>query len=614
MSGQPPVAGKVLVLGSGTRAVLAVIRSLGRRGIEVHLGWETPGAPATRSCYLRRLHRLAPYSPLDDRWKHDVIDVLRRERFDLVIPCVDLAIIPLQTHRKDLEPLARIALLNDRAFEVAFDKHKTGELALAVGVPVPRELRIGSVTDVDAALARFAFPLVLKPLRSYEPDRAATKNEVVKAYDHETLWRHATAMLARGEFLMQENVVGKGVGVAVLADRGEILYHFQHVRIHEPLHGGGSSYRKGVPTDPALLDASRRLLKALDYTGVALVEFKVDDTKGTWVLMEINGRFWGSLPLAVASGADFPFFLYQRLVHGTTAFPGRPKLGLYGRNTGSDLKWLWTNVRADRRDRTLATEPLTTVLLEARHLLLFKERNDTIVSDDPLPGLAELAGYARRATAQLAALVDTWSPRRRTACRRMRHALASARRILFVCKGNVCRSPFAERYIRPMLGAGFHAASCGYYPAVGRACPPDAQEVAEELGVPLAHHRSRVVSRELVQASDLVLVFDAENRRELIARFPDMRARIFPLAAIAPSMPLWIHDPYGRDKAAFRACYRTIAQVLDILLREWTPGTRGAAWPGEAAQPLSGGRRSAATCRPQFGIAIAARDSEPTTP
>ena len=96
---------------------------------------------------------------------------------------------------------------------------------------------------------------------------------------------------------------------------------FQHERLHEPPEGGGGTYRKSVPLSPELLKATRRLMKELRYTGVAMAEFKVNPRTGGWVLIEINGRFWGSLPLTIAAGADFPRYLYELMVHGRTGFP-----------------------------------------------------------------------------------------------------------------------------------------------------------------------------------------------------------------------------------------------------------------------------------------------------
>jgi predicted ATP-grasp superfamily ATP-dependent carboligase len=58
--------------------------------------------------------------------------------------------------------------------------------------------------------------------------------------------------------------------------------------------------------DPQLLELGTRLLDTLGWHGVAMVEFKQDAANGTYYLMEVNPKFWGSLDLALAAGADFP--------------------------------------------------------------------------------------------------------------------------------------------------------------------------------------------------------------------------------------------------------------------------------------------------------------------
>src|SRR5207247_10056990 len=84
------------------------------------------------------------------------------------------------------------------------------------------------------------------------------------------------------DVLAQENFIGVGVGVEVLALHGELLAVFQHLRVHEPLTGGGSSYRKSVLPDPDLAAATAKLLGALEYTGVAMLEFKKNLETGAW--------------------------------------------------------------------------------------------------------------------------------------------------------------------------------------------------------------------------------------------------------------------------------------------------------------------------------------------
>ncbi len=105
---------------------------------------------------------------------------------------------------------------------------------------------------------------------------------------------------------------GPGVGVFLLLWEGKLRAAFAHRRLREkPPSGGVSVYRESIALDPVLLERSRRLLESFGWQGVAMVEYKIDERTGTPILMEINGRFWGSLQLAVDAGVDFPRLLIE---------------------------------------------------------------------------------------------------------------------------------------------------------------------------------------------------------------------------------------------------------------------------------------------------------------
>ena len=388
-------SGKVLVLGSDTRSFLGVVRSLGRYGLAVHVAWCPPGAAALRSRYVAHAHALPAYDDGDRRWLDALVDLLRRERFDLVVPCDDPTQLPLQLHRAAIEPHAAVYLLSDEAFAVTASKVRTSALARELGIPVPFEVVVDDAGALDR-IQRLALPLVLKPHQSYGTDDLSRKRVVRKVATAAELRPALEAMLRHGPVQVQEHVTGAGVGVELLAHDGEVLVAFQHERVHEPPAGGGSSYRRSVALDGALLDAARAIVRALRYTGVAMVEFKVDARTGRWVLIEVNGRFWGSLPLAVAAGADFPRYLYQLLVEGTRDFPPTYRVGLYARNWLKDAAWLRANAAADASDPCLTTVPAWRIAAELGNVLLLRERSDTFVLDDPAPALAEIGAALRR--------------------------------------------------------------------------------------------------------------------------------------------------------------------------------------------------------------------------
>ena len=327
---------KVLILGHDTRSFLSVIRSLGRYGCEVHAGDCPPNSPALFSRYIKKIHFMPEYGASAERWKKTLTAILEKESFDLVVPCHDENIIPLQSNRAFFEKMARIYLLDDSVFELASNKCKATMHAQALGIPVPNFVIIKNEGNVGNIKAQISFPAVMKPVFSFTADNIKSRNEVRIIRDAEEFSAAMEFMPSDQDILLQEYFEGRGTGVEVLARDGEILFAFQHIRIHEsPL--GVSAYRKSVPLNGELFIASQKLLKSIGYSGVAMLEFKVNERTKEWKFIEINGRFWGSLPLAVSAGADFPRFLYEVLLGKREEFIQNYKTDIYCRNLTMDI-------------------------------------------------------------------------------------------------------------------------------------------------------------------------------------------------------------------------------------------------------------------------------------
>ena len=179
---------------------------------------------------------------------------------------------------------------------IELDKNRTLALADELGVPTPQSWLIERLEQLDELPADRGYPLVIKPARSIGDNGEQRQQlSVVYAHNAEELTAKVRHYLLFGEVLVQQYIAGDGVGVELIADRGEIRLAFQHRRLHEvPLTGGGSSLRESVEVEPVLLEASRQLMQRMQWHGVAMVEFKHDPASGQFALMEINGRFWGS--------------------------------------------------------------------------------------------------------------------------------------------------------------------------------------------------------------------------------------------------------------------------------------------------------------------------------
>jgi predicted ATP-grasp superfamily ATP-dependent carboligase len=116
-----------------------------------------------------------------------------------------------------------------------------------------------------------------------------------------------------------------------------------------PITGGPSVYRRSELPDPELAASSLKLLRAMNWEGVAMVEFRQDQKSKQAVLMEVNGRFWGSLPLAVHAGVNFPYLLYRSMGQGVAEYVSSYRIPTYCRQLSADSKWLLKVLGSSRR-------------------------------------------------------------------------------------------------------------------------------------------------------------------------------------------------------------------------------------------------------------------------
>ncbi|NUQ62189.1 MAG: ATP-grasp domain-containing protein [Pirellulales bacterium] len=390
-------SGKVLVLGTDTRVVLAIARSLGRHKIAVHLGWLDRNSIARRSRYVTRVHELPAYHPTDTRWKTELLRFLDQERFDLVIPCNDSTLVPLQLNRQDFADAPGLHLHRQEVFDVVFDKLKSYELASRLGVAVPPAVLVKTRADQEPA-GRLQFPVVVKPTTTFDGRSAECQSSVVvRADDRRALGEILAVPPYSHGCLVQEVFDGTGMGVEVLVDEGRILTAFQHQRLHETMEYG-SSYRKSVPLLPELREAADKLMRALGYTGIGMVEFLYNLKDRRWIFVEINGRFWGSLPLAVNAGADFPYFLYQFWVENRREFPQGYPSEVYCRNLLLD----W---QGRKRRKPNGDSRLRGLCKDVAALVSLRDYLDSFSLDDPAPMVGELGQFARAAIGKLRAKV-----------------------------------------------------------------------------------------------------------------------------------------------------------------------------------------------------------------
>jgi protein-tyrosine-phosphatase/predicted ATP-grasp superfamily ATP-dependent carboligase len=498
-------------------------------------------------------------------WLRAMEALLSVERFDLVIPCDETTLLPLQRHRTQLEALARLAIPDDHAIAVLFDKYATRELARKAGVPVAGGRLVRPDDTAATVLAEFGAPMMLKPRRSYTLETLGSRGKARVVEDADSLAKMLREIDPE-ETLLEQFFPGQGIGVSLLASNGRVLQGFEHHRVRE--RAGASFYRVSAPLTPELVQACEALVAAVPYTGLAMCEFKRNDS-GAWILLEVNARPWGSMPLPLSLGVDFPYRWYRLLTVGEETPAVEYRGGVYGRNLLPDLYSSVAEAAGLRLGSLAAVWLIARRGVELLRAVTGREVHDVLVRDDPRPGLAELREAGAAVWQRLMRVLPGAAMRRRHWARaqvaRTVRGSAGRPRVLFVCQGNICRSPFAAALLRARLGDNdaISVDSAGMMPQPGRATPMFGLQAAAEFGIDLAAHRSEWLTREAAAAAILLVVFDEINRAAVFDRYPDLTMPVVRLDELG--QPGEIADPVDGGLEDFRRCYQLIAAGVTEL-------------------------------------------------
>jgi len=414
-------AESAVVLGIDTPIGLTVVRELGARGVLVHGIAHSNDGVGLHSRYLYRGYR----RPLEDDATVQLLNqIAERDRVRVLMAVgeQDIAFINRNTER--LSSFARLVPDAERT-ALVLDKLAACTAAQRIGIDVPVTHEIRHATQIDEIVESVSYPVVLKWRNPHTiaTDLARAHLPLLKAeygYDAATLRAALGRYASIGTYpLVQSYCPGYGLGQMVFMHQGAALLRFQHRRIHEwPPEGGLSTVCESLGLDchAQLFEKSVALLRSLRWEGPAMIEYRHDPRTGRSVFMEINGRFWGSQPLAYHAGAHFAWYTYSVLGNGVEPPPVPCRIGITCRFLLPEMRRLLTILF---RARTIQNKQLR--FSRAAELWSFvsgfvRPRHCYYVFSwhDPLPCLMDLlciAGKAsRRAVAQCRAWIPVRSP------------------------------------------------------------------------------------------------------------------------------------------------------------------------------------------------------------
>jgi len=382
-----------LVLDAQLRQSLMTVRSLGSRGLRVAALETFAGVPTFSSRWCQQAF-VCPADEGTEAYFPSLEQLLDHTGVRVLITSSDATIALIRRHREQLERRVRIALAREPALGIAINKERTLELAKQLGLQIPRAVCVEAVSEVEAALREIGLPAVIKPVESWAWGKQEGVRLLSKLVTTPDEARRAVEELTRfgGATLFQQFLSGRRESLTFLYANGQIHARFAQwgKRTNPPL-GGQSALGQSIAMPSDIGDQAERLVREIELEGCSHIEFRRDES-GVPYLMEINPRLAASTELAVRSGVDFPYLLYQwasgEKIDRVTSY----RVGMWMRDLRGDIMTTMQAIR--QRGRPGVTPPARAILDFS--ISFFVPMQYTYVDwKDPLPAFIAIANFTR---------------------------------------------------------------------------------------------------------------------------------------------------------------------------------------------------------------------------
>lgn len=328
---------RVLVTDGSKRECIAIVRSLGKKGIDVISGEDRRICCSFFSKYVK--NRVIYPNPEKNPFSfmQSIYELVKKDKYDVIFPVADPTTILFSKYKDKLSKYTKVPVASYDTIMKGRDKAQTIKIAMENDIPCPRTYFVEG--GIEKIKNEVEFPIVIKPRESSGSRGIVYINSPLEEFMSE----YKKVRNQYGPVLIQEYIPHsrEHYNVSALFNRdSELRAVFVLKKIRQyPVSGGPVTFAVSVEK-PDVLKYAIKLLKAMDWYGVAEVELIMDERDKKPKLLEVNPRFWSPLELAILSGVDFPYLLYKMAMDGDVEPVTKYKTGVKLRFLVGDILWL----------------------------------------------------------------------------------------------------------------------------------------------------------------------------------------------------------------------------------------------------------------------------------
>ena len=311
------------------RKTRVAVRSLAAAGMSVTLACDDPRCPVAEAPGVHAFRAVPDPLGREEAWARTVVAWGAQQPGGVLLALDDATTRAAARQRARLASHVAFALPDADVLDRAQDKRALLDIAAGAGVGTPVTRLVASADALVTAVAAVGWPCVLKPRRGAAGVGVRTCR---RADELHAAWAGRPAprppLLQSDEMLLQAFVPGQIHDVGVLAAHGQVRAAVTQRRIRMAPPEGGPGVVVETTEAPEALRLAQRLVHALAWHGPAQIELCRDARDGSFVLLEVNGRFWGTLELSVRAGLDLPTMAVELALRGDHVQVRLPPAGI----------------------------------------------------------------------------------------------------------------------------------------------------------------------------------------------------------------------------------------------------------------------------------------------
>jgi predicted ATP-grasp superfamily ATP-dependent carboligase len=328
----------ILIVDGLNRSGLAVSRALKKTGkYKIHMVSRAAGRQDLFRRYLKSnsvesVHFTgSEYHDLS--FVEELTQIITNNNIDAVIPIGQAAAVSISRSKDELSKICRV-LIED--FEKMIDFHDKGRtigIARELGIPHPFSIIARNSEDVRIYAEKNSYPVVIKARKGMGSTGvwyAENLEELFKIYQKvsEQSLHENGFVIDSSNPILQEYIPGELHDALVFSVKGEVKTFLTQKRITTRPYAGGYGVVNITTNNEKLISYARKIARHTEWTGVLMLDFKIDSRDGKPKLLEVNPRFWGTTWLSIRAGINFPQYLVSHAFSEPIIYPSGYESGL----------------------------------------------------------------------------------------------------------------------------------------------------------------------------------------------------------------------------------------------------------------------------------------------